>query len=329
MVEFKSDFALLRVWDLSLPEMSPTWSAYTEKKIYSVIRGDIKSTNYTHTTHFPNGASKTLTCTIHKYQGLFYVDTNKRGKGDKYRYLELVKRGDRNNPLDNPAEFGVLPGQKDNGWPDIQPVGWKSDFSLHTAGSNDDGDFWDATWSHRFEQAVYRVYLNQHPGPIYYRFRPKARPGTEELCCLYKEGSNMIFDSARKDLGDNRLWIVIKSRNNNNEQEEDLQPQQLPPAKEPLQESKQAQPQSALLGSVKKVFNGFWNIFKSSKEDKKAEPDEDEKDSCVVCDAEARSHAVLPCMHYCLCSSCVDPIMKTGLCPMCRTPIESIKKLFS
>lgn len=54
----------------------------------------------------------------------------------------------------------------------------------------------------------------------------------------------------------------------------------------------------------------------------------DESDVCVVCMEELCTHAALPCGHKCLCGSHMDDLMGRP-CPMCRTPIESIERIYS
>jgi hypothetical protein len=58
------------------------------------------------------------------------------------------------------------------------------------------------------------------------------------------------------------------------------------------------------------------------------EKKEDESDDCVVCMTTKKNYIILPCMHMCLCSECVEPTRASTKCPMCRADIVDIKKVF-
>jgi hypothetical protein len=54
-----------------------------------------------------------------------------------------------------------------------------------------------------------------------------------------------------------------------------------------------------------------------------------ESQMCVVCLDERKTHAMLPCLHKCVCGTCAE--LMTGpnvTCPMCREPVESCKPVF-
>jgi len=52
--------------------------------------------------------------------------------------------------------------------------------------------------------------------------------------------------------------------------------------------------------------------------------------TCVVCFEEQRTHALVPCGHWCLCGTCSISIMRRGMvCPVCRAPFELAMKVFS
>ncbi len=46
--------------------------------------------------------------------------------------------------------------------------------------------------------------------------------------------------------------------------------------------------------------------------------DEDDSKICVVCMDEDRTHAYVPCGHFCVCGTCAAEVPDT--CPMCRAP---------
>lgn len=53
---------------------------------------------------------------------------------------------------------------------------------------------------------------------------------------------------------------------------------------------------------------------------------------CVVCLEGEADHAVLFCMHMCLCGGCAAEYVggkaKDKSCPMCRGSVETVKKVF-
>ena len=46
-----------------------------------------------------------------------------------------------------------------------------------------------------------------------------------------------------------------------------------------------------------------------------------EKDECIICCRNRRTHIVVPCGHYFMCKECSSKI--NDLCPICRIPIEN------
>ena len=50
----------------------------------------------------------------------------------------------------------------------------------------------------------------------------------------------------------------------------------------------------------------------------------------MVCMDAAKDRAVLSCMHVCVCETCAPLVMleKTPMCPVCREPIQNIKRVF-
>lgn len=55
-------------------------------------------------------------------------------------------------------------------------------------------------------------------------------------------------------------------------------------------------------------------------------------EECIVCKSSKRSYITVPCGHYCMCMECVSNYYSksTGVpqCPICRTPLQSIMKVF-
>jgi hypothetical protein len=51
--------------------------------------------------------------------------------------------------------------------------------------------------------------------------------------------------------------------------------------------------------------------------------------TCVVCIDAATDHAVIPCGHVCLCSTCGPRLARTrhARCPICREPVQSLQKI--
>ena len=50
----------------------------------------------------------------------------------------------------------------------------------------------------------------------------------------------------------------------------------------------------------------------------------------MVCVDALKQHAVLPCLHNCLCEACAQRLLdeRTPCCPVCRGPIERILRVF-
>ena len=60
-------------------------------------------------------------------------------------------------------------------------------------------------------------------------------------------------------------------------------------------------------------------------------PQLEEEALCVVCmDERKQQHAMVPCMHMCVCGSCAQRLLEvqTPHCPVCRTPAESTTRVF-
>lgn len=49
-------------------------------------------------------------------------------------------------------------------------------------------------------------------------------------------------------------------------------------------------------------------------------------DVCCVCYADTRDHVMLPCFHLCVCETCSKRV--GSKCPMCRTEIDSIHRVY-
>jgi hypothetical protein len=48
-------------------------------------------------------------------------------------------------------------------------------------------------------------------------------------------------------------------------------------------------------------------------------------DTCCICYSNVKDHAVAPCYHMCVCSTCSQRINQ---CPMCRGPVDRIQRIF-
>lgn len=53
----------------------------------------------------------------------------------------------------------------------------------------------------------------------------------------------------------------------------------------------------------------------------------DDTDLCVICLDRARTHAMYPCGHKCLCELCSTASIKQ--CPLCRAVVQSSLKIFN
>merc|ERR1719499_2653056 len=53
----------------------------------------------------------------------------------------------------------------------------------------------------------------------------------------------------------------------------------------------------------------------------------EDKNDCVICQDEPKSHIILPCMHLCVCGTCAQEY-KLKDCPLCMKRFTSIKKVF-
>jgi hypothetical protein len=59
-------------------------------------------------------------------------------------------------------------------------------------------------------------------------------------------------------------------------------------------------------------------------------PQVEEEALCVVCMDERKQHAMVPCMHMCVCEACALRLLEaqTPQCPVCRTPIQRSTRVF-
>jgi len=52
----------------------------------------------------------------------------------------------------------------------------------------------------------------------------------------------------------------------------------------------------------------------------------------VVCQAARKQHAMVPCMHMCVCEACAQRLLgvsQTPRRPVCRTPVERTTRVFT
>ena len=49
---------------------------------------------------------------------------------------------------------------------------------------------------------------------------------------------------------------------------------------------------------------------------------------CIVCQSNNINTVIVPCMHSCLCSSCANGILVKPICPICRTDILEINRIY-
>jgi hypothetical protein len=50
--------------------------------------------------------------------------------------------------------------------------------------------------------------------------------------------------------------------------------------------------------------------------------------TCTVCYSRPPTHVFIPCMHAGICQSCAERGLNRNKCFQCRSPIESISKIF-
>lgn len=54
-----------------------------------------------------------------------------------------------------------------------------------------------------------------------------------------------------------------------------------------------------------------------------------EREACVICMDNLRSHSFLPCMHRCVCAECADQVMRgPRQCPMCRASTAEARRAY-
>lgn len=59
------------------------------------------------------------------------------------------------------------------------------------------------------------------------------------------------------------------------------------------------------------------------------EGDAEASSLCCVCMAKAKTHALLPCGHRCVCASCADAVVRRcQTCPICRSTVEQRVQIF-
>ena len=52
----------------------------------------------------------------------------------------------------------------------------------------------------------------------------------------------------------------------------------------------------------------------------------------MVCQAARKQHAMVPCMHMCVCEACAQRLLDVQTqppCPVCRTPVEQTSRVFT
>jgi len=49
---------------------------------------------------------------------------------------------------------------------------------------------------------------------------------------------------------------------------------------------------------------------------------------CSICISNTKSHIIVPCGHKSICGDCAPKILNAGMCPICRTSIQSIIKVY-
>ena len=56
---------------------------------------------------------------------------------------------------------------------------------------------------------------------------------------------------------------------------------------------------------------------------------DDDDTMCVVCFGKEKTHAIMPCLHQCLCAECADAVMgRDKTCPICREPALMAGKVY-
>jgi len=56
--------------------------------------------------------------------------------------------------------------------------------------------------------------------------------------------------------------------------------------------------------------------------------EECEEKLCVICQERPKDHVIVPCFHMCVCGECVPMLGKPRQCPLCRTPADTVHKVF-
>ena len=78
---------------------------------------------------------------------------------------------------------------------------------------------------------------------------------------------------------------------------------------------------------VKSCVSDLYSKWKEEQERKRERKRSRKENPCVVCLTRKRSMACMPCGHLCLCKRDAPHVRKTGKCPVCRTPIESLVEI--
>ena len=50
--------------------------------------------------------------------------------------------------------------------------------------------------------------------------------------------------------------------------------------------------------------------------------------ACCICLTKARTHAIIPCGHKCICADCAKKPMPRNKCPLCRKKVQHICEIF-
>ncbi|XP_019058664.1 PREDICTED: probable E3 ubiquitin-protein ligase LUL4 [Tarenaya hassleriana] len=79
---------------------------------------------------------------------------------------------------------------------------------------------------------------------------------------------------------------------------------------------------------VRYELRELYGIGSSNTEGPQSLEDSDSGKECVICMAEPKDTAVLPCRHLCMCSDCAKELrIQSNKCPICRQPIEELLEI--
>lgn len=80
-----------------------------------------------------------------------------------------------------------------------------------------------------------------------------------------------------------------------------------------------------------KVVKHMWNILAcrdlSVPEVEQQQETQETSTECVICLSAERTHCVIPCGHWCLCSDCASADFSE--CPLCRGPFSNVQRIWS